>query len=336
MGKSKIINMKKSLSTILIALALAGCADSSVSSTPVRHAHFGQINSIAINPSSGLMAEAVSAELSNRGFTMIDTAELSNLMVRSGFQELEVHRPESLRKFKEQGIDAILTVKAMGSYDGMPEAASARLTSTTDGRLLAAVSWSNGFGGMAGSIADRIMRRGLRGASKEIADSLVASVGLPGARATVPTAVNTPINPTPTSVAPTSVSTPANPTPVAPTSVSTPANPTPTSVSTPANPTPASVTPAPVASNKSNSLLVIDLTLNHANMISTLCTKRQVAVMFSNNFSTDPNQGKLRLTEGLLSGYLKLGDGVLNLTADSPTEGKVTGKCLGTFTVSQR
>ena len=241
------------------------------------------------------MAEAVSAELSNRGFTMIDTAELSNLMVRSGFQELEVHRPESLRKFKEQGIDAILTVKAMGSYDGMPEAASARLTSTTDGRLLAAVSWSNGFGGMAGSIADRIMRRGLRGASKEIADSLVASVGLPGARATVPTAVNTPINPTPTSV-----------------------------------------TPAPVASNKSNSLLVIDLTLNHANMISTLCTKRQVAVMFSNNFSTDPNQGKLRLTEGLLSGYLKLGDGVLNLTADSPTEGKVTGKCLGTFTVSQR
>ena len=141
MGKSKIINMKKSLSTILIALALAGCADSSVSSTPVRHAHFGQINSIAINPSSGLMAEAVSAELSNRGFTMIDTAELSNLMVRSGFQELEVHRPESLRKFKEQGIDAILTVKAMGSYDGMPEAASARLTSTTDGRLLAAVSW---------------------------------------------------------------------------------------------------------------------------------------------------------------------------------------------------
>ena len=309
--------MKKSLSTILIALALAGCADSSVSSTPVRHAHFGQINSIAINPSSGLMAEAVSAELSNRGFTMIDTAELSNLMVRSGFQELEVHRPESLRKFKEQGIDAILTVKAMGSYDGMPEAASARLTSTTDGRLLAAVSWSNGFGGMAGSIADRIMRRGLRGASKEIADSLVASVGLPGARATVPTAVNTPINPTPTSV-------------------STPANPTPTSVSTPANPTPASVTPAPVASNKSNSLLVIDLTLNHANMISTLCTKRQVAVMFSNNFSTDPNQGKLRLTEGLLSGYLKLGDGVLNLTADSPTEGKVTGKCLGTFTVSQR
>ena len=309
MGKSKIINMKKSLSTILIALALAGCADSSVSSTPVRHAHFGQINSIAINPSSGLMAEAVSAELSNRGFTMIDTAELSNLMVRSGFQELEVHRPESLRKFKEQGIDAILTVKAMGSYDGMPEAASARLTSTTDGRLLAAVSWSNGFGGMAGSIADRIMRRGLRGASKEIADSLVASVGLPGARATVPTAVNTPINPTPTSV-----STPANPTPVAPTSV----------------------TPAPVASNKSNSLLVIDLTLNHANMISTLCTKRQVAVMFSNNFSTDPNQGKLRLTEGLLSGYLKLGDGVLNLTADSPTEGKVTGKCLGTFTVSQR
>ena len=314
--------MKKSLSTILIALALAGCADSSVSSTPVRHAHFGQINSIAINPSSGLMAEAVSAELSNRGFTMIDTAELSNLMVRSGFQELEVHRPESLRKFKEQGIDAILTVKAMGSYDGMPEAASARLTSTTDGRLLAAVSWSNGFGGMAGSIADRIMRRGLRGASKEIADSLVASVGLPGARATVPTAVNTPINPTPTSVAPTSVSTPINPTP--------------TSVSTPANPTPASVTPAPVASNKSNSLLVIDLTLNHANMISTLCTKRQVAVMFSNNFSTDPNQGKLRLTEGLLSGYLKLGDGVLNLTADSPTEGKVTGKCLGTFTVSQR
>ena len=73
--------MKKSLSTILIALALAGCADSSVSSTPVRHAHFGQINSIAINPSSGLMAEAVSAELSNRGFTMIDTAEFSWFVV---------------------------------------------------------------------------------------------------------------------------------------------------------------------------------------------------------------------------------------------------------------
>ena len=54
--------------------------------------------------------------------------------------------------------------------------ASVRMTSTESGALIAGVTWQNGFGGEAGSVVDRVMRKGLSQAAAEIANQLAAQV----------------------------------------------------------------------------------------------------------------------------------------------------------------
>jgi hypothetical protein len=46
------------------------------------------------------------------------------------------------------------------------------MTSTQTGEVLAGVTWQNGWGGMAGSISDRVMRKGLSEAASEISAAL--------------------------------------------------------------------------------------------------------------------------------------------------------------------
>ena len=50
------------------------------------------------------------------------------------------------------------------------------MTSTENGALIAGVTWQNGFGGQAGSVVDRVMRKGLSQAASEIANELAAQV----------------------------------------------------------------------------------------------------------------------------------------------------------------
>jgi hypothetical protein len=88
-------------------------------------------------PGGGLLADAVAVELLNRGFTVIDGNATSNLMIRLNLNEVEIARPEGLAKFKGQGIDAVLVVRGAGGYDDQPQSASARMTSTMGGHLLA-------------------------------------------------------------------------------------------------------------------------------------------------------------------------------------------------------
>lgn len=93
-------------------------------------------------------------------------------MVGLNLNEIEITRPEGLSKLREQGIDVFLTVRGAGGYDQQPQSASARMNSTHNGRLLAGVTWQNGYGGGVGSAADRIMRKGLSEAATEIAVAL--------------------------------------------------------------------------------------------------------------------------------------------------------------------
>jgi hypothetical protein len=84
---------------------------------------------IAMDPGGGLLADAVGVELSNRDYTVIDSAETSKMMTRLGIDEVEVQMPEALSKLKAHGIDAWLTVKSAGGNDGSPQSASARMNS---------------------------------------------------------------------------------------------------------------------------------------------------------------------------------------------------------------
>lgn len=131
-----------------------------------------------MSPSGGLLAEAVAVELSNRGYTVIDPSDTSRLMARLNLNEVEIARPEGLSKLRDQGIDALLVVRAAGGYDEHPQSATARVSSTYTGRLIAGVSWQNGWGGQAGSIADRVMRKGLTQAAQEIAEAISRNLPL--------------------------------------------------------------------------------------------------------------------------------------------------------------
>ena len=157
------------LSTLWI---LAGCASSKVSSLPVSSTTKQSVKVIAFAPGGGVLADAIGVELSNRGFTVIDSSATSSMMIRLNLNEVEIAKPEGLSKLKNQGIDAILVVRTAGGQDDNPQSASARMNSTQNGQVLAGVTWQNGFGGQAGSMADRVMRKGLADAAAEIASAL--------------------------------------------------------------------------------------------------------------------------------------------------------------------
>ena len=172
--------MKKFLLALcLTCLAfLGGCAGPKVSSISINDSGPKPIvKAIAMNPGGGLMSDAVATELSNKGFTVIDSAATSNLMVRLNLNEIEIARPEGLQKFKAKGIDALLTVKAAASqFDGLPDSATARMVDTNTGKVLAAVNWQNGWAGAAGSPASRMMRSGLQEAASEMANALALRI----------------------------------------------------------------------------------------------------------------------------------------------------------------
>ncbi|MGG5819358.1 hypothetical protein [Falsiroseomonas sp. HW251] len=164
------------LSASLALTALAGCGGSQVSSVPVVSGPAHPVRAIAIMPGGGLLADAVAVEISNRGYTVIDGSDTSRLMARLNLNEVEIARPEGLARLREQGIDAVLTVRAAGGYDQQPQSASARVNSTQSGRVISGVTWQNGWGGRAGSIADRTMRKGLGEAAREIAAALALNL----------------------------------------------------------------------------------------------------------------------------------------------------------------
>ena len=157
---------------LIVALSAVGCATSKISASPTHGSLSSPVKVIALDPGGGLLADAVSVELSNAGFTVIDSAATSRLMVRLNIDEVEITTPVGLGKLRSQGVDAYLTVRAAGGYDQQPQSASARVNSTETGQVIVGITWQNGWGGQAGSIMDRIMRKGLSAAAAEIADAL--------------------------------------------------------------------------------------------------------------------------------------------------------------------
>jgi hypothetical protein len=163
------------LSVVVAGLALlfsTACASSKLSSLPVTTKPSHPVKVIALAPDGGLLADAVGVEFANRGYRLIDAASTSKMLVRLNLNEVEIARPEGLARLREQGIDAWLSVRAVGGYDQQPQSASARMVSTHSGEVLAGVTWQNGWGGRAGSIADRLMRKGLSEAAAEISAAL--------------------------------------------------------------------------------------------------------------------------------------------------------------------
>ena len=117
--------------------------------------------------------------LAARGFNVYDTQQSSNLFARLNMNELEVSSKQDFGKLKERGVDAYLFVRSSCGPDGMPENVTVRLNRTSDGKLLVGITWSNGWGGQQGSIADRQMRKNLAETADEITKGLVKGLPCP-------------------------------------------------------------------------------------------------------------------------------------------------------------
>lgn len=124
---------RRSLLALLSISLLSACASSKVSSVSAPSQTKHAVKVIAFAPGGGLLADAVGVELSNRGFTIIDSTTTSSMMVRLNLNEIEIAQPEGLAEFRAQGIDAVLVVRSGGGYDDQPQSASARMNSTTTG-----------------------------------------------------------------------------------------------------------------------------------------------------------------------------------------------------------
>ena len=83
--------MKKYIALALVSVAfLGGCASSKMSSSPVASQTKHIVKVIAFAPGGGLLADAVGVELSNRGFTVIDSSTTTNMMIRLNLNEIEI------------------------------------------------------------------------------------------------------------------------------------------------------------------------------------------------------------------------------------------------------
>lgn len=161
----------KMFAVLVMSVLLVGCAGSRLSSIQNAKPISQNINRIAIAPGSGPFGEAIGVELFNMGFQVVDANEAAGLIGRAGLKEFELYTPKGNSVLRAQGIEAVITAKAV-AVDGTPESASVRVTNTTDGRILAGITWQNGWGGQRGSIADRTMRKNLSSAAQEIAKEL--------------------------------------------------------------------------------------------------------------------------------------------------------------------
>ena len=167
------MSIKRFIVLFCAALALSACASAKVAQS-VRGNYVGPpIRTVAIAPGGGALADSVGVELFNRGINVVDSEQTQGILGHVGISEIQIATPQSYAALRSAGADALLIVKGVMGADGTPESASARLTSTATGEVVAGITWQNGWGGMRGSIADRTMRKNLAEAASEVSDSLM-------------------------------------------------------------------------------------------------------------------------------------------------------------------
>ena len=151
-----------------VVVLLSGCVSSKLTRLPVIATPSAPVETVALNPSGGIMAEAIGVELFAYGFGILDTESTSRLIGQSGLVDFLI--------LQESAVSAVLDIVWYPGYDGRPNAVVAKIVDTLTGNLIAGVSWQNGRAGAQGSPADNIARKGMNEAAAEIAGALAAQL----------------------------------------------------------------------------------------------------------------------------------------------------------------
>ena len=133
------------LSAFSLMVLLSGCAAGRA--TPVGHLQSidPPLQTIALAPNSGLFADLIGLELSEQGYTIVDTgATLALLMLMHKPQD-KLLSPEILAMLKARDIDAVLVVQKVDDPDGLPQTIHLRLHSTTLQADVGGIDWENGW-----------------------------------------------------------------------------------------------------------------------------------------------------------------------------------------------
>lgn len=173
----------------LIAAAftiVAGCGTSKVSQIKAPEYTDHSVRALVIAPSeesflndSSMLADAIGAELAKRGYSVVDTREATALLAKSNVTPADMLAPRGLAALGKESVDAVLSVSATGSSFGgsWMRQVKVKVTSTSTSRMIGEVDWTNSWGGMPGSPANAIMRKGLAEAAQEIAEALAKLLG---------------------------------------------------------------------------------------------------------------------------------------------------------------
>ncbi len=168
--------MKKILILFIVIFLISGCAfvKLNIAKRPIKLDK--PIETIALMPSGGIAADSIGIEMLNYGYNIVDTATTTSHMTRVNMTEVEYSSPQNLRKLNSEGVDSIMIVKAVQGYDGNPNSITCRIILTNNGQLLVGATWTNGGGGVQGSMADRMHRDGLSDATQDMAKGLAKAL----------------------------------------------------------------------------------------------------------------------------------------------------------------
>jgi hypothetical protein len=128
------------LAVVALSIVLSGYAGSQVTHSAGQPYRGPKVKSIALSPGGGVLGDAVAVELFNRGYTVVDPSETGRILGRNNLSEIELSSGTSLEALQGKGVDALLVVKTAVASDGLPQSASARLTSTRTQEVVAAIA----------------------------------------------------------------------------------------------------------------------------------------------------------------------------------------------------
>jgi hypothetical protein len=120
------------------------------------------ISTVALAPQGGLFADLVGFDLRQGGCRIIDTGGTLTLLLMMHKSAAEIYEPEVIQALAQHGIQALLTIENVEGQDRSPDAAQARVQTTSPATMLGGLNWQNRWG-----------RRGPVEAAHEIASALV-------------------------------------------------------------------------------------------------------------------------------------------------------------------
>ena len=163
------------LTIAFTGLLFASCAGTRIVGNDVELSH--PVGRIGTSAAGGEMADAIAVAMNESercDAQVLDIQATLTLLKELGIPSYHASRPANMERMKSKGLDAYLRVETTPRLTGGdPGSIEVKLLSTHDPNQCVQFVWHNAWGGMPGSTADRVMRKGPAAAAKEIATELV-------------------------------------------------------------------------------------------------------------------------------------------------------------------